>query len=110
MMRASTRVRQRAGARGPSGLRPSRCRRPPGSGAAAPGSDSRTGRPGPDVGGRPTRVAEIVIRLSLPPSPIAGRAAAEAFRLAVEYDPRPPSDSGSVAEASQGAKDYLAAR
>jgi putative intracellular protease/amidase len=41
---------------------------------------------------------------------IAGRVAAEAFQLAVEYDPQPPFDSGSAAKASQAAKDYLAAR
>ena len=40
----------------------------------------------------------------------AGRVAAEAFQLAIEYDPQPPFDSGSVAKASQEAKDYLAAR
>lgn len=41
---------------------------------------------------------------------IAGRVAAEAFQLAIEYDPQPPFDSGSYAKASQEAKDYLAAR
>jgi putative intracellular protease/amidase len=41
---------------------------------------------------------------------IAGRVAAEAFQLAIEYDPQPPFDSGSPAKASQAAKDYLAAR
>jgi transcriptional regulator GlxA family with amidase domain len=41
---------------------------------------------------------------------LAGRVAAEAFQLAIEYDPQPPFDSGSVAKASQAAKDYLAAR
>ncbi|MEU6854767.1 DJ-1/PfpI family protein [Actinacidiphila alni] len=41
---------------------------------------------------------------------IAGRTAAEAFQLVIEYDPQPPFDSGSVAKASQGAKDYLASR
>ena len=40
----------------------------------------------------------------------AGRVAAEAFQLAIEYDPQPPFDSGSVAKASQEAKDYLTAR
>ncbi|GII53135.1 glutamine amidotransferase [Planotetraspora thailandica] len=39
---------------------------------------------------------------------IAGRVAAEAFQLAIEYDPQPPFDSGSYAKASQEAKDYLA--
>ncbi|GLW07052.1 glutamine amidotransferase [Microtetraspora sp. NBRC 13810] len=38
---------------------------------------------------------------------VAGRAAAEAFQLAIEYDPQPPFDSGSYAKASQAAKDYL---
>ncbi|MBJ3812758.1 DJ-1/PfpI family protein [Streptomyces flavofungini] len=41
---------------------------------------------------------------------IAGRVAAEAFQLAIEYDPQPPFDSGSYAKASQEAKSYLAAR
>jgi putative intracellular protease/amidase len=41
---------------------------------------------------------------------IAGRVAAEAYQLAIEYDPQPPFDSGSVAKASQEAKDHLAAR
>ncbi|CAL9353527.1 Isonitrile hydratase [Streptomyces sp. enrichment culture] len=41
---------------------------------------------------------------------IAGRVAAEAFQLAIEYDPQPPFDSGSYAKASQEAKNYLAAR
>ena len=41
---------------------------------------------------------------------IAGRVAAEAFQLAIEYDPQPPFDSGSYAKASQAAKQYLAAR
>ncbi|MEW2548436.1 DJ-1/PfpI family protein [Streptomyces sp. NPDC047002] len=41
---------------------------------------------------------------------IAGRVAAEAFQLLIEYDPQPPFDSGSYAKASQEAKDYLAAR
>lgn len=38
-----------------------------------------------------------------------GRVAAEAFQLAIEYDPQPPFDSGSWAKASKEAKDYLAA-
>jgi putative intracellular protease/amidase len=38
---------------------------------------------------------------------IAGRTAAEAFQLAIEYDPQPPFDSGSWAKALQAAKDYL---
>ncbi|GAB2809226.1 DJ-1/PfpI family protein [Actinoallomurus bryophytorum] len=41
---------------------------------------------------------------------IAGRVAAEACQLAVEYDPQPPFDSGSYAKASQEAKDFLAHR
>ncbi|MFF3002513.1 DJ-1/PfpI family protein [Kitasatospora sp. NPDC057940] len=41
---------------------------------------------------------------------IAGRTAAEAFQLAIEYDPQPPFDAGSYAKAPQAAKDYLAAR
>jgi putative intracellular protease/amidase len=41
---------------------------------------------------------------------IAGRVAAEAYQLAIEYDPQPPFDSGSYAKASQEAKDFLAAR
>ncbi|MEW1864514.1 DJ-1/PfpI family protein [Streptomyces sp. NBC_00669] len=40
----------------------------------------------------------------------AGRVAAEAFQLAIEYDPQPPFDSGALSKASQEAKDYLAAR
>jgi putative intracellular protease/amidase len=40
----------------------------------------------------------------------AGRVVAEALQLSIEYDPQPPFDSGSVAKASQEAKDYLAAR
>jgi putative intracellular protease/amidase len=40
---------------------------------------------------------------------IAGRVAAEAFQLAIEYDPQPPFVGGSMAKASQEAKDYLAA-
>jgi putative intracellular protease/amidase len=40
----------------------------------------------------------------------AGRVAAEAFQLAIEYDPQPPFDAGSYRKASQEAKDYLAAR
>lgn len=41
---------------------------------------------------------------------IAGRTAAEAFQLQIEYDPQPPFDSGSPAKASREVKDYLAAR
>jgi putative intracellular protease/amidase len=41
---------------------------------------------------------------------IAGRTAAEAFQLLIEYDPQPPFEGGSMAKASQAAKDYLAAR
>jgi hypothetical protein len=41
---------------------------------------------------------------------IAGRVAAEAFQLLIEYDPEPPFASGSVAKASRAAKDYPAAR
>jgi putative intracellular protease/amidase len=41
---------------------------------------------------------------------IAGRVAAEAYQLAIEYDPQPPFDSGSLAKASREAKDHLAAR
>jgi putative intracellular protease/amidase len=41
---------------------------------------------------------------------LAGRVAAEAFQLAIEYDPQPPFDSGSYAKASAEAKAYLAAR
>ncbi|MFD7450485.1 hypothetical protein [Kitasatospora sp. NPDC059827] len=41
---------------------------------------------------------------------IAGRVPAEAFQLAIEYDPRPPFDSGSYAKASDAAKAYLAHR
>ncbi|BBB01666.1 hypothetical protein RVR_9191 [Actinacidiphila reveromycinica] len=41
---------------------------------------------------------------------IEGRVAAEAFQLAIEYDPQPPFDAGSYAKAPQAAKDYLAAR
>ncbi|WBP84437.1 DJ-1/PfpI family protein [Kitasatospora cathayae] len=41
---------------------------------------------------------------------IAGRVAAEAFQLAIEYDPQPPFDSGSYAKASDEAKAYLANR
>ena len=41
---------------------------------------------------------------------VAGRIAAEAFQLVIEYDPQPPFDSGSYAKASQEAKNYLAAR
>ncbi|MFE2408452.1 hypothetical protein ACFXDE_08920 [Kitasatospora sp. NPDC059408] len=40
----------------------------------------------------------------------AGRTAAEAFQLAIEYDPQPPFDAGSYAKAPQAAKDYLAVR
>ncbi|WP_433893970.1 DJ-1/PfpI family protein [Streptomyces sp. CA-111067] len=40
---------------------------------------------------------------------IAGRVAAEAFQLAIEYDPQPPFDAGSFAKAPQAAKDYLKA-
>ncbi|KUL32154.1 DJ-1/PfpI family protein [Streptomyces regalis] len=41
---------------------------------------------------------------------IAGRVAAEAFQLVIEYDPQPPFDSGSYAKAPQEAKNYLATR
>ncbi|MFD5461857.1 DJ-1/PfpI family protein [Kitasatospora sp. NPDC127059] len=41
---------------------------------------------------------------------IAGRVPAEAFQLAIEYDPQPPFDSGSYAKASPEAKEYLAHR
>ncbi|MET8624350.1 DJ-1/PfpI family protein [Kitasatospora sp. NPDC004669] len=41
---------------------------------------------------------------------VEGRVAAEAFQLAIEYDPQPPFDSGSYGKAPQEAKDYLAAR
>lgn len=50
---------------------------------------------------------DMALRLS---ELIAGRTAAEAFQLSIEYDPQPPFDSGSLAKASQAAKDYLAAR
>lgn len=39
---------------------------------------------------------------------IEGETAAQAFQLGIEYDPRPPFDSGSYAKAPQAAKDYLA--
>jgi putative intracellular protease/amidase len=41
---------------------------------------------------------------------IAGRTAAEAFQLAIEYDPQPPFDAGSYAKAPQAAKDLLTSR
>jgi putative intracellular protease/amidase len=41
---------------------------------------------------------------------IAGPVAAQAFQLAIEYDPQPPFDAGSYAKAPQEAKDYLASR
>ncbi|WP_019545275.1 DJ-1/PfpI family protein [Streptomyces sulphureus] len=41
---------------------------------------------------------------------VAGRTAAEAYQLALEYDPQPPFTAGSLDTAPQGAKDYLAAR
>ncbi|MFJ8476900.1 DJ-1/PfpI family protein [Kitasatospora sp. NPDC094011] len=41
---------------------------------------------------------------------IAGRTAAEAFQLAIEYDPQPPFDAGSYAKAPEAAKAYLANR
>ncbi len=41
---------------------------------------------------------------------IAGPVAAQAFQLAIEYDPQPPFDAGSYAKAPQAAKDYLASR
>ncbi|MEV7595898.1 DJ-1/PfpI family protein [Kitasatospora sp. NPDC089797] len=41
---------------------------------------------------------------------IAGRTAAEAFQLAIEYDPQPPFDAGSYAKAPAEAKAYLANR
>ncbi|WP_335980100.1 MULTISPECIES: DJ-1/PfpI family protein [Streptomycetaceae] len=41
---------------------------------------------------------------------IEGPVAAQAFQLAIEYDPQPPFDAGSPAKAPQEAKDYLAAR
>ena len=37
------------------------------------------------------------------------RPTAEAFQLAIEYDPQPPFGSGSYAKASKEAKDYLSA-
>jgi putative intracellular protease/amidase len=40
---------------------------------------------------------------------IAGRTTAEAIQLAIEYDPQPPFDAGSLAKAPQAAKDLLAA-
>lgn len=50
---------------------------------------------------------DMALRLS---ELIAGRAAAEAFQLAIEYDPQPPFDSGAPSKASRAAKDYLMAR
>ncbi|MFG1810807.1 DJ-1/PfpI family protein [Streptomyces sp. NPDC049040] len=41
---------------------------------------------------------------------IEGPIAAQAFQLAIEYDPQPPFDAGSYAKAPQAAKDYLASR
>jgi putative intracellular protease/amidase len=41
---------------------------------------------------------------------IAGETAAQAIQLAIEYDPQPPFDAGSVAKAPQAARDLLAAR
>lgn len=41
---------------------------------------------------------------------VAGPVAAQAFQLAIEYDPQPPFDAGSYAKAPQAAKDYLASR
>lgn len=41
---------------------------------------------------------------------IAGRTAAEAAQLAIEYDPQPPFDAGSWAKAPQPARDLLTAR
>jgi putative intracellular protease/amidase len=41
---------------------------------------------------------------------IVGPVAAQAFQLAIEYDPQPPFDAGSYAKAPQAAKDYLASR
>lgn len=41
---------------------------------------------------------------------LAGPVAAQAFQLAIEYDPQPPFDAGSWSKAPQAAKDYLAAR
>jgi putative intracellular protease/amidase len=41
---------------------------------------------------------------------IEGRAAGEAFQLAIEYDPQPPFDSSSLAKATRAAKDYLKVR
>jgi putative intracellular protease/amidase len=41
---------------------------------------------------------------------IAGPVAAQAFQLAIEYDPQPPFDAGSYTKAPQAAKDYLASR
>jgi putative intracellular protease/amidase len=41
---------------------------------------------------------------------IAGRTAAEAFQLSIEYDPQPPFDAGSPAKAPAAAREYLAAR
>ncbi|MEV6006718.1 DJ-1/PfpI family protein [Streptomyces sp. NPDC051976] len=40
----------------------------------------------------------------------AGRVAAEAYQLLIEYDPQPPFDSGSLAKASQEVRDFVAAR
>lgn len=40
----------------------------------------------------------------------AGRVAAEAYQLLIEYDPEPPFDSGSLAKASQEVRDFVAAR
>ncbi|GAA4521388.1 DJ-1/PfpI family protein [Actinoallomurus oryzae] len=41
---------------------------------------------------------------------IAGRTAAEACQLVIEYDPQPPFDSGAYAKASPQVMEYLAAR
>jgi putative intracellular protease/amidase len=41
---------------------------------------------------------------------MAGPVAAQAFQLAIEYDPQPPFDAGAPSKAPQEAKDYLAAR
>ncbi|GII63026.1 glutamine amidotransferase [Sphaerisporangium krabiense] len=38
---------------------------------------------------------------------LAGRTVAEAIQLAIEYDPRPPFDSGSLTKAPQKVKDFV---
>ena len=59
------------------------------------------------TGGGVTAGIDVALRVA---AEIAGRAAAEAIQLAVEYDPSPPFDAGSPERAPQAVLDAVLTR